>query len=242
MLAVSFASSAARVFAFDPLSSYRSCEIEGFKVLIHPQVFEHPDEVSRGLELIQNGLRGVKAAVGEQPLVRLQDVVIVLEWEQRIGGGAACYHKSRDWLRENGYDPAKQGCVEISNLRSFIAAAATDQPMVILHELAHAYHNQVLGLDYAAVNDAYRSALGAGIYDEVLRVGGWRGKAYAMNNAEEYFAELTEAYFGRNDFFPFTAGQLQKHDPVGYAAVSQAWTIAVLPQTNRILRDDESDD
>jgi len=38
-------------------------------------------------------------------------------------------------------------------------------------------------------------------------------RAYAMNDAKEYFAEETEAFFGRNDFYPFTREELKKHDP-----------------------------
>ena len=43
------------------------------------------------------------------------------------------------------------------------------------------------------------------------------------HSAAERIAELTEALFGRNDYFPFTADELQAHDPVGYRAVHAAW-------------------
>ena len=48
-------------------------------------------------------------------------------------------------------------------------------------------------------------------------------RAYALTNAKEYFAELTEAYYGFNDFYPFNREQLQAFDPAGYALVEQAW-------------------
>ena len=44
-----------------------------------------------------------------------------------------------------------------------------------------------------------------------------------VKNAAEYFAELSEAYFGKNDFFPFTRDQLEKHDPVGFEMLKKAW-------------------
>ena len=31
----------------------------------------------------------------------------------------------------------------------------------------------------------------------------------------EYFAELSEAYFGTNDFYPFVRGELQTTRPAG---------------------------
>jgi len=46
---------------------------------------------------------------------------------------------------------------------------------------------------------------------------------YAMNNEMEYFAELTEAFFGFNDFYPFSRDQLKAHDPDGYSMIDVAW-------------------
>jgi Mlc titration factor MtfA (ptsG expression regulator) len=48
-------------------------------------------------------------------------------------------------------------------------------------------------------------------------------RAYAMTDHKEYFAEATEAFFGRNDFFPFTADELQKHDPGIFALLQKVW-------------------
>ena len=44
-----------------------------------------------------------------------------------------------------------------------------------------------------------------------------------MNNHREYFAELSEAYFGENDFPPFTRIDLQLFDLQGYEAIEAAW-------------------
>ncbi|MDA0685128.1 MAG: T9SS type A sorting domain-containing protein, partial [Bacteroidetes bacterium] len=33
----------------------------------------------------------------------------------------------------------------------------------------------------------------------------------------EYLAEISEAFFGRNDYYPFTRSDLVSHDPKGYA-------------------------
>ena len=48
-------------------------------------------------------------------------------------------------------------------------------------------------------------------------------RAYALNNEREYFAELTEAFFGRNDYYPFVATDLAEYDPQGYAVLRQVW-------------------
>jgi hypothetical protein len=46
---------------------------------------------------------------------------------------------------------------------------------------------------------------------------------YALSNDREYFAELTESYFGKNDFEPFTRDELRAFDPDGYAMIEQLW-------------------
>ena len=40
---------------------------------------------------------------------------------------------------------------------------------------------------------------------------------------EKKFAEISEAYFGTNDFYPFTRAELAAYDPVGYAMLEQVW-------------------
>ena len=97
-------------------------------------------------------------------------------------------------------------------------------PMLALHELAHGYHDQVLGFDHAEVEAAYRRARDSGSYDAVERPSsGKKEKAYAMSNAKEYFAETTEAYFGVNDFFPFNREDLKKHDPRMFKLLEKLW-------------------
>ena len=48
-------------------------------------------------------------------------------------------------------------------------------------------------------------------------------RAYALNNPQEYFAESTEAYFSRNDFFPFTRDDLIRHDPETARLLAKLW-------------------
>ena len=44
-----------------------------------------------------------------------------------------------------------------------------------------------------------------------------------MKNPREFFAELSEAYFGQNDFFPFTREQLRAFDPESFKVIEEAW-------------------
>ena len=93
------------------------------------------------------------------------------------------------------------------------------QPSNILHELAHAYHYRVLGKDHPELIAAFNAAVNRGLYESVASAQGPVGRAYGLNNDLEFFAELTEAYFVRNDFFPFTYDELRQYDAVGYAMI-----------------------
>jgi len=48
-------------------------------------------------------------------------------------------------------------------------------------------------------------------------------KHYGASNHKEYFAEATEAYLYRNDFYPFVYGELKEHDPAGFAVMEKTW-------------------
>ena len=49
-------------------------------------------------------------------------------------------------------------------------------------------------------------------------------------NDQEYFAELTEAYFGTNDFYPFVRAELKQHDPKMYQVLEKVWGAGRLDQ------------
>ena len=156
------------------------------------------------------------------PLAELRKVRFWFEWSNRPGG-AAEFHPSEAWLRENGYNPEKAGNVEIADARNFLDWSRADQPLAAFHELAHAYHFRVLGAEDAGVREAYKNAMDKGLYESVKYVRGGRRKAYATENEKEYFAEISEAYFGRNDFYPFQRAELKAHDPVGFRLMERVW-------------------
>ena len=206
-----------------PLTSYEERSICGFVVLVNRQVLEHADEAQAAFAMLDSQLTTIVSVLPKRPLHRLREVRIWLEWEIKPGG-AAEFHPSADWLLENGYNPEKAGNVEISNARNFVNWSRREQPCMVLHELAHAYHFLVLGADDPAIRLAYENAIKGGLYQEVDHVDGRRREAYARTDRMEYFAEISEAYFGKNDFYPFVREELRNYDPRGYRAVRDAWT------------------
>ena len=118
--------------------------------------------------------------------------------------------------------PSKARGVELSNCRNFLAWTHA-QPWMVLHELAHAYHDQVLGFDHAGVKACYDEAMRDKRYESVLHINGRKQRHYACNNPQEYFAEMSEAYFGTNDFYPFTQAELKEAEPETFALLREIW-------------------
>jgi Mlc titration factor MtfA (ptsG expression regulator) len=56
-----------------------------------------------------------------------------------------------------------------------------------------------------------------------LLYNGKRVKHYALTNQMEFFAEMTEAYFGTNDFFPFNRAELKESEPQIYEVLKNTW-------------------
>lgn len=63
----------------------------------------------------------------------------------------------------------------------------------------------------------------SGRYKSVLTGPGSNREHYALNNAKEFFAEMTGSYFGSNDFYPFVTGELKQAEPEVFALMSDIW-------------------
>ena len=207
---------------YKPTYAYAPHEIEGWHVWVsHGLDANHPDLTKNTLRLLEDHLYRINRRVPATALKKLRAVKIWVEYEDR-NHPCMCYHPSKDWLVEHGYNPDKAGSVELANAANFMKWT-TDQPWMVLHELAHAYHHQVLGHDNPDIKKAFANAKQAGLYKEVLRINGKTDRHYALNNEQEYFAESTEAYFGTNDFYPFVRAELKQYDPNMYALMGKLW-------------------
>jgi len=189
---------------------------------------EQPAATARALELLQVQLEDIVRLLPAPALARLRQVPLWLSPEYPGIPPKAEYHVAAAWLRAHGRDPAMAKAVEFTNVRIFDAEVRR-MPAFVLHELAHAYHDQVLGHAHAGIRQAYEAAKAGGAYDRVERqdAQGRRsfGRAYALTTPQEYFAEGTEAFFGRNDFFPYDRAELRRHDPALFALLADVWGV-----------------
>jgi hypothetical protein len=211
--------------AYDGSDRYAEQQVEGWKVLVNKRLLpaENRRLRERALKLLGDHLYRITRVIPAEALAKLRKIPVWVELAEPHHP-CMCYHPSADWLREHGMNPQKAGAVEIANARTFLTWTH-EQPWMVLHELAHGYHDQVLGFDNAEVRACYASARAAKLYDSVLHYDGRKMRAYALTNEQEYFAEATEAYFGTNDFYPFVQAELKEHDPRAHALLTKLWGV-----------------
>jgi hypothetical protein len=205
--------------------SHTKRDIEGWTVHIDDRLLTGPDKElgDHSLRILANRLYDIKLVVGPDKVKRLQQVPI---WLDRTHGKLrpAQYHPSAGWLKSNGYSTTLVKCVHIPNAADFSSIDHQSvQPWSVLHELAHAYHDQVLDFDNAEIRAAWERFRESGKYASTLHINGKKTKHYALTNPMEFFAEMTEAYFGQNDFFPFNRAELQREEPELYELLTKIW-------------------
>jgi hypothetical protein len=204
--------------------------IHGWEVLVSRALLaDEPQATARALELMDAQLAEIERVVPAAAVAELRKVPLYVNPQYPADKPRAEYHPEAGWLRDHGRDPAMARAVEFTNVRVF-EEDTNRMPNFVLHELAHAYHHRFLpdGFDNAEIKAAFDRAKATGGYDAVERWFGngkpnTREKAYAMTAVPEYFAETTEAFFSRNDFFPFTRDELRRHDPAMHDLLARLW-------------------
>ena len=211
-----------------PSLDYMTRPIQGWTIKIDTRLRQQDaPALDWALVLLTSQLKTICKLVPPRQLAELKKVTLWLSSEYPNTPPRAEYHPGVDWLRQNGRNPEMAKGVEITDVKSFDAETRR-MPLFILHELAHAYHDRVLGGDEPRLLAAYKNAKAGGKYDRVERQDSEGRKrldrAYALTNVQEYFAEGTEAFFGANDFYPFNKSQLQTHDPELLGILEKIWS------------------
>ena len=214
----------------------QSRTIAGWTVNINPVLL---DDTNAGMTehafvLLKAQLEEILRVVPPAAVAELQKVPLWFSPEYPGIPPRAEFHPDAGWLRGHGRDPLMAKGVEFTNIRIFDAETRR-MPNFALHELAHAYHDRFLqdGFQNADIKASYEQAKAGGKYDRVERQDAEGRKhmdrAYALTNPQEYFAETTEAYFSRNDFFPYNRDQLKEMDPGMHSLLEKLWGMGTNP-------------
>jgi hypothetical protein len=209
-----------------PAPAYTTLDVEGWQVHVNQRLQPGGDAAEMGkraLALLRVRLYEVKHVVPDAVHAALLRVPIWIEVDNDRQGPGACYHPSPDWLEEHGFERVKGKAIEICRADNFVNWSH-DQPAMLLHELAHAFHDQVLDFEEPRIKAAWERAKESGFYNDVLHISGQRRKHYGLENHKEFFAEMTEAYFGTNDFYPFVRAELKECDLETFKLLEEVWS------------------
>lgn len=211
--------------ARDLPSTHTTSTIEGWNVRVDDRLLQGDDAAlgERAVKLLTARLVAISVVVPEPALGKLRAVTIQLD---RDYGDlrAMQYHPSAGWLKANGYSEALAKCVHIPVAEEFLSPFENHRmPWVVLHELSHAFHDQTLGFEEPRIREAWEKFRDSGKYQTVVMSNGRTREHYGLSDAKEFFAEMTESYFGSNDFFPFVAGELKQAEPEVFALMQDIW-------------------
>jgi hypothetical protein len=198
---------------------YQRRNVGSFPVYVAPEFSREHALLERCLQVLASNVKQIEEVLPPAALEMLSGIPIWLEYERNKSFPAAYFH-SEEFLPLYGFTGAKAKSIQFT---SWIADMAGSKRNLLMHELAHAYHDLVLPRSYTGILSAYNSAGWSGRYNAVRHSSGRVMRAYAMTNDKEFFAELSEAYFTNSDFFPFTREDLKEFDPASYRAISDAW-------------------
>jgi hypothetical protein len=204
-------------------TAHTTRNIEGWTVRVDHRLLkgEHAAVGERALKLLESRLVAITFVVPEKSLGKLRAITIQLD----LNYGDLVpmqYHPDAGWLKEHGYSEQLAKCVHIPEVEDFLEPTGIhSQPWVVLHELAHGFHDQVIGFEDARVTAAWKKFRDSGKYKSVLTISGKMREHYGLTDPKEFFAEMTECYFGSNDFYPFVSGELKQTEPETFALLAE---------------------
>lgn len=203
---------------------FEARQVEGWTVFVRLELIKPGNAQGEALlTLLRFQLYQIARGLPANAVTKLRQVRIWVE-ENEPHNPCMVYHPDAGWLKNNGMDPAKARCVEITNPANFLKWTI-EQPWMVLHELSHAYQDQFLkgGPNNPEVKAAFDRAMTAKLYEAVANSNGDKVRAYAATNPMEYFAEASEAFFGTNDFYPYVRAELKGHDPLAFEVLAKLW-------------------
>ena len=204
-------------------TTYATRNLEGWTVRVDDRLLRGAAAASgeRAIKLLTARLVAITIVVPEPALAKLRAVTIELDLD--YGELKAMqYHPDAGWLRSHGYSEALAKCVHVPDVEDFLSPFENHRmPWVVLHELSHAYHDQVLGFEEPRVVAAWKKFRDSGKYKSVLTSPGPMREHYGLTDQKEFFAEMTECFFGSNDFYPFVAGELKQAEPELFALLEE---------------------
>lgn len=204
---------------YEPTSHYTIMNIAGWKVHVNKALLPggtHAELGTKAIERLRGDMVLVKHWVADEPLAKLMQVGIWLELDTTNGPHGRTptfhYHPFLGWLKKMDFHPGKHKCVEYSRAASLVGnRRGRGTAIILLHELAHAYHDQVLSFNDPDILAAHKRAREGGKYPK----NDWVVRA----DHKEFFAGVTTRYFGTKR----EREALVERDPILLKKLQKIW-------------------
>lgn len=207
--------------AFAPTAKYEKRQIEGWTVFLAPSLVRQKAYGDEAAKLLRYKLHLIKRYMPEKSLEQLQKTPFWLESYSRPVPYMT-YHASAKKLKAANLNPDKLRAIEIGNTERFRRWQGLQQ-FAVLNQLARAYCDQVLTKQAGKIKKAWQKACDGKKYGSVLRFDGKHVPHPALAGPIEYFAEMTEAYYGVNDHYPFIQFETRQYDPNTCRLLEELW-------------------
>ena len=204
-----------------PTDKYHKTEIKGWTVYVCPRLRELRGYSRQMTKLLDYKLHLINIYLPDSSLDKLKAIPIWLELESDAVPYVA-YHNSKDALKAKGLNPDKVGAIEIGSCGNF-AAWQEFQKFLLLRYMAYAHFDKYLSDDKNLIDSARGKALKVGKYASVLRFDGKKVRHPALGSAKEYFARMTESYYGLSDHYPFIQFELRQYDSEVCDLLTKLW-------------------
>ena len=202
---------------------YQVERLRGWEIFVEDALIENVELWPDVRGLLDAKLAEMVRRMPAEVVDRLRSVKIWMHIN-REGNPGGCYHPSKEWLNAHDLNPDWAGGIEFGNAKNFLDWEWT-QPSMMIHEMAHAWHHQVLSYDHRPIGELYDKILADKTLESIRYCRGGKKRAYGLNNPQEMFAEFSEAWWGTNDFYPFVRGELMAEFPEAARIVSTSWEL-----------------
>ncbi|MDY3556953.1 hypothetical protein R5W24_006132 [Gemmata sp. JC717] len=220
----------------EPVSGRKTKKIEGFTFLVSDEAlaadaskYERPP-----LEVLEHECKHLTKMLSPKAVDLLRRLTVFVNWDERVslsngrqGAALATYYGGGPQLQvKEGRHPLQAKTVTIHSLKSLTEQRQPKDDgrakSLLLHEFAHAVHDQLFGFDHAGIRAAYEQAMERRLYEKDF---------YAATNRMEFFAELSCAYLDQLHHYPHNRTELKKHDPVTFKTLESLWAGAATKVT-----------
>jgi len=207
--------------SFIPAEKYHKTDIKGWTVYVSPLLRRRRAYSKQMLDLLEYKLYLIDIYMPADSLDKLKTTPIWLELENNAVPYIA-YHCCKNTLKAKGLNPDKLNAVEIGSSRNF-QRWQEFQKFILLRYLAYAYYDKYLKGQKKQIHSEYTNILNSGKYNSVLRFDGKKVRHPALKSPKEYFASMTESYYGLSDHYPFIQFELRQCDPNTCDLLTEIW-------------------